>query len=165
LALAIIVLGVGCTDRASDQSGGPSALSTGPTTTPDPRNEILAAYRAYWADVIEAGKTADANSPRLDDHATGKAVTTVRDNYRQLRAQGLVDLGMVALHPRVTAIHGDTATIDDCTDVTHFLRHDAATGKAAEPEVRDVRHILVALELVSGRWLVSDNEPKGQCAP
>lgn len=167
LALTVIVLSVGCTDQTRDQggTGGSSASSAGPTTTLDPRNEILAAYRAFWADVIDAGKTADAQSPRLDDHATGKAVTTVRDNYRRLRTQGLVDLGTVTLHPRVTAVRSDTATIDDCADVTHFLRHDAKTGQAAEPEVRDVRHILVTLELVSDRWLVSDNEPKGQCAP
>jgi len=106
LALTIIVLGVGCTHRTGDQSGGSSASSTGPTTTLDPRNEILAAYRGFWADVIEAGKTADADSPRLDDHATDRALDNLRSDYRRLRAKGEVVRGTVRLHPRVASVRG-----------------------------------------------------------
>ncbi len=92
LVLAIVMLAAGCTDRARSQGddGGTSASLTGPTTTADPTDAILAAYRAHWADVIEAGKTADWRSPRLDDHATGEVLKTVRDNYRRIQADDFI---------------------------------------------------------------------------
>jgi hypothetical protein len=165
LALTIIVLGVGCTDRTSDQSAGSSASSTGPTTTLDPRAEILAAYRGFWADVIEAGKTADANSPRLDDHATDRALDNVRSDYRQLHAKGEVVRGTVRLHPRVASVRGSTATVTDCNDVTDFLRYDAKTGAPREERKTDIATVEVTLRLVNGKWLVSKTVVKQPCKP
>ncbi len=163
-ALLVAMLTAGCSGTHNRPAPTTTAATAGTTTTNDPNTAVVAAYRAYWADLIDAGKTADWESPRLDDHATGEGVAVARDNYRQLRAQGLVVRGTVSLHPRVVAIRGDTATIEDCTDVTKFLRRDAKTGKAAEPEVRDVRRTVVTLKRISGRWLVSNSEAKGQCA-
>jgi hypothetical protein len=164
LALVLIALAAGCTDRAGDQSGGASP-STGPTTTADPSSAILAAYRAHWADVIEAGKTADWRSPRLDDHATGEVLQTVRDNYRQRQAAGEVVKGTVRLHPSVISVIGSTATLRDCNDVTDFLRYDAKTGAPREQRKTDIAGLQVTLQLVNGNWLVSKIAVKGPCKP
>ena len=164
LVLALIALAAGCTDRARSQSDGGSS-STGPTTTADPSGAILTAYRAHWADVIEAGKTADPRSPRLDDHATGEVLKTVRDNYRQLQADGEVVRGTVRLHPSVTSVSGSTATVRDCNDVTDFLRYDAKTGAPREQRKTDVAELEVTLRLINGHWLVSETTVKGPCKP
>ena len=167
LVLAIMMLAAGCTDRARSQGddGGTSASSTGPTTTADPTNAILAAYRAHWADVIEAGKTADWRSPRLDDHATGEVLKTVRDNYRRIQADGEVVRGTVRLHPRIASIRGSTAIVRDCNDVTDFIRYDAKTGAPREERKTDIAELEALLRLVNGRWLVSKTILKGSCRP
>lgn len=164
-ATAILVV-AGCSDRARGQGdGGSSTSSVGPTTTVDPRPAILAAYRAHWADVIEAGKTADANSPRLDDHATGETLKTVRANYRKLQSDGEVVRGTVRLHPRVTSVRGSTAIVSDCNDATDFLRYDAKTGAPKEQRKTDIVEAEVTLRLINGAWLVSSIVLGEPCRP
>jgi hypothetical protein len=166
LALIIVVSAAGCTGRArgQDDGGGTSASSSGPTTT-DQTNAVLAAYRAHWADVIEAGKTADWRSPLLDDHATGEVLKTVRDNYRRIQAEGEVVRGTVRLHPHVVSVRGSTAIIRDCNDVTDFLRYDAKTGAPREQRKTDIAQLDATLQLINGRWLVSKTVLKGPCKP
>jgi hypothetical protein len=167
LVLAIMILATGCSGRARNQNGGggSTASTTGPATTADPSNAVLAAYRAHWADVIEAGKTADWRSPRLDDHATGEVLKTVRANYRRIQADGEVVRGTVRLHPRVVSVQGSTAIIRDCNDVTDFLRYDAKTGAPREERKTDIAELEATLRLVNGHWLVSKTTVKGPCTP
>jgi len=166
LAVATILLVTACSGRAHDQAnGGSSTSSVGPTTTADPSPAILAAYRAHWADVIEAGKTADWRSPRLDDHATGETLQTVRDNYRQLQADGEVVRGTVRLHPRLTSVRGSTAIVHDCNDATDFLRYDAKTGVPKEERKTDIVEAEVTLRLINGAWKVSSILLGNPCRP
>ncbi len=166
LAVTTILLLTGCSDRAGGQGdGGSSTSSVGPTTTLDPAPAILAAYRAHWADVIEAGKTADWRSSRLDDHATGETLETVRDNYRKLQADGEVVRGTVRLHPRVTSVRGSTAIISDCNDATDFLRYDGKTGAPKEQRKTDIVEAEVTLRLIDGAWKVSSILLGSPCRP
>jgi hypothetical protein len=164
-ATAVLLL-AGCSGRAGGQvDEGSSTSSAGPTTTVDPRPAILAAYRAHWADVIEAGKTTDWRSSRLDDHATGETLRTVRDNYRRLHADGEVVRGTVRLHPRVTSVQGSTAIVHDCNDATDFLRYDAKTGAPKEQRTTDIVDATVTLRLINGAWLVSSIVLGEPCRP
>jgi hypothetical protein len=165
IATAILFV-TGCSDRARGRGdGGSSTSSVGPTTTADPTLAILAAYRAHWADVIEAGKTADWRSARLDDHATGETLQTVRDNYRKLQSDGEVVRGTVRLHPRVMSVKGSTAIVHDCNDATDFLRYDAKTGAPKEQRKTDIVEAEVTLRLINGSWKVSSILLGEPCRP
>ena len=85
---------------------------------------MLAAYRAFWADVVAAGKTADWQSPRLARHATGKVLARVRGQFRALDSQGFVALGTIKVSPRVVRLAGEKATVQDCVDTSRFRRYD-----------------------------------------
>src|SRR6266498_3587962 len=103
--------------------------------------------------------------PRLDDHATDRALDNVRSHYRQLHAKGEVVRGTVRLHPRVASVRGSTAIVTDCNDVTDFLRYDAKTGAPREERKTDIAEVEVTLRLVNGKWLVSKTVVKQPCKP
>ncbi len=166
LLIAATVTG-GC-DAADHATRAPS--STRPPASPAPASTqpasqaaVLAAYRAYWDDVIAAGETADWQSPRLAHHASGRALQTVRDHYRELRAEGLVDRGTVTLHPRVTALQGARATIQDCNDTSKFLKYDAKTGALRDTSIPELDNIVITLERINGAWIVTQTAGRGKC--
>jgi len=165
IVLLIAVAG-GCGGAGSSRAptSSTSAASQAPASTqPASQAAVLGAYRAYWDDVIAAGKAADWQSPHLADHATGQALQTVRDHYRQLRAQGLVDRGTVTLHPRVTALRGETATIQDCTDTSKFLKYDAKTGALRDTSIPELDNIEITLKRIKGAWTVTQTAGRGKC--
>jgi hypothetical protein len=146
------------TDASSATTSTQVALSTSsaPTsTTASAEAAVLAAYRAYWGDIIAAGKTADWRSPRLDDHATGAALAAVRGHYRALKTLGLVSRGTVKLDPRVAELRETTALVEDCTDTSRFLRRDAKTGALRERPATEPTGSVMRLVLVDGTWKVT----------
>jgi hypothetical protein len=146
------------TDASSATTSTQVALSTSsaPTsTTASAEAAVLAAYRAYWGDIIAAGKTADWRSPRLDDHATGAALAAVRGHYRALKTLGLVSRGTVKLDPRVAELRETTALVEDCTDTSRFLRRDAKTGALRERPATEPTGSVMRLVLVDGTWKVA----------
>jgi hypothetical protein len=169
LALAVVgipLVAAGCT--ASDGGGGaasaPSGTSSGtalsattqsPVTTADPKAAALAAYRAFWADVVAASQTADFRSPRLDDHARGQPVSAIRDHLQQLQQAGLVDRGDIRLAPRVVSLTSTTAKIQDCQDLTHFLKHDARTGELRDQPSGNRYLAEATVSRISSQWKVT----------
>jgi hypothetical protein len=114
LALAACSGDSNATDTAATSTTGQAATtastSTATTaTTEDSGAAVLAAYRAFWADVVAAGKTADWQSPRLARHATGKVLARVRGQFRALDSQGFVALGTIKVSPRVVRLAGEKA--------------------------------------------------------
>jgi hypothetical protein len=167
LATMLVMAAAGGCDGAGSRrvpaSSGPAASRVPASTQPASQAAVLAAYRAYWDDVIAAGKTADWQSPQLANHATGQALQTVRDHYRQLRAEGLIDRGTVTLHPRVTALRDETATIQDCTDTSRFLKYDAKTGALRDTSVPELDNIEITLQRIKGAWTVTQTAGRGKC--
>jgi len=165
LVAALVAGGCDAADRSGPASSAtsPARSQAAASTQPASQAAGLAAYRAYWDDAIAAGKTADWQSPRLADHATGQALQTVRDHYRQLRGQGLIDLGTVTLHPRVTALQADIATIEDCTDTSKFLKYDAKTGALRDTSVPELDNIGITLKRIKGAWVVTQTAGRGKC--
>ncbi len=164
--VAVVMLAAGC---AGVSKGEPAA--TGTTTAPASssasqaatEDTVLSAYRAFWDDVVAAGRKADWQSPRLADHAAGQALQQVRDHYKALRAAGLVDLGTVTLHPKVVSLAEGTATVSDCVDVSRLLRHDAKTLELREtPDPRPDAGV-ATLTLSGGVWKVTRTEQRGKC--
>ena len=145
----------------------PTTAAATTTTRPsktDTKAAVLAAYRAYWADVVAVGKTADWRSPRLAKHATGQALEKVRTHFRTMKAAGLIDLGTVKLSPKVTTVRGRTAVVEDCIDVSRFLLHDAKTRQPRERPDPQPDDGVATLTLTADGWKVSKTVGRGKCA-
>jgi hypothetical protein len=168
LALAACSGDSGANEAAPPATTAPATSTTAaPTTTStavtDTRAAVLAAYRAYWDDVVAVGKTANWQSPRLAQHATGQALEKLRVHFRTMKAVGLIDLGTVQLRPKVTRLRGRTAVVEDCIDVSRFLLHDAKTRRPRErPDPQPDRGV-ATLTLTSDGWKVSKTVGRGKC--
>ena len=176
LALAAALLGLlaGCSgSEGSDQvavaTTSPATAPAATATTADPQAEqraaVLAAYRAYWDDVVAAGRTADWRSPRLDDHATGEALAQTRATLRALARRGLVAKGTVSLRPKVLRLSGTTAVVYDCNSTSGFLAYDARTGQLRDRPSGQRNGKTVTLIREGGTWKVTKAETeRGRCA-
>jgi len=170
LTLGVVLAG-GCVGESKGSPAATAATTGAPSTTASKADSRVAAetavldsYRAFWHDVVAAGRKADWQSPRLADHAAGQALQQVRDHYKALRAAGLVDLGTVELHPKVVSLAEGTATVNDCVDVSRFLRHDAKTLEPREtPDPRPDAGV-ATLTLTDGTWKVTRTVQRGKCS-
>jgi hypothetical protein len=177
LVLAVIlVLAAACSgnsdaqDAAATSTTGTGATTSststaGTATTADPEAAVLAAYRAFWADVVAAGKTADWQSPRLARHATGKVLARVRGQFRALDSQGFVALGTIKVSPRVVRLAGKRATVQDCVDTSRFRRFDPKNKRwldqlGGQP---DGQRSTLTLD-GQGNWKVAESVVAGTCA-
>ena len=156
-------------DAATTSTTGQAATTpTSPATTAtteDPEAAVLAAYRAFWADVVAAGKTADWQSPRLARHATGKVLARVRGQFRALDSQGFVALGTIKVSPRVVRLAGEKATVQDCVDTSRFRRYDPKNKRwldqlGGQP---DGQRSTLTLD-GQGNWKVAESVVAGKCA-
>jgi hypothetical protein len=156
-------------DAATTSTTGQAATiptSTATTaTTENPEAAVLAAYRAFWADVVAAGKTADWQSPRLARHATGKVLARVRGQFRALDSQGFVALGTIKVSPRVVRLAGEKATVQDCVDTSRFRRYDPKNKRwldqlGGQP---DGQRSTLTLD-GQGNWKVAESVVAGTCA-
>ena len=167
--LLVAVLLAACSPERGPETSptttGRSAASTpattaAQTTTTSARRvaeaAVLAAYRAFWADVVAVGKTADWRSPRLADHATGEALAEARATFRSLKARGLVARGMVKLDATVLSVSRTKATLYDCNDTNHFLAYDAKTGALRDKSTGRKNGKTVTLLPQGGIWKVAN---------
>jgi hypothetical protein len=158
------------TDAAATSTTGQAATTTSTSTattasTMDTETAVLAAYRAFWADVVAAGKTADWQSPRLARHATGKVLARVRGQFRALDSQGFVALGTIKVSPRVVRLAGEKATVQDCVDTSRFRRYDPKNKRwldqlGGQP---DGQRSTLTLD-GQGNWKVAESVVAGKCA-
>ena len=65
-----------------------SSTSTSTTQVTGPAGAALAAYRAMWADMVIASRTADYQSPLLPQHASGERLVGARSGSRQEPSAG-----------------------------------------------------------------------------
>jgi hypothetical protein len=174
--LAVVFALAGCSGNsnatdATATSTTRQAATTTPTstattaTTEESEAAVLAAYRAFWADVVAAGKTADWQSPRLARHATGKVLARVRGQFRALDSQGFVALGTIKVSPRVVRLAGEKATVQDCVDTSRFRRYDPKNKRwldqlGGQP---DGQRSTLTLD-GQGNWKVAESVVAGKCA-
>lgn len=174
LAAALVLALAGCFGNSdAREAPAPTATTplttmTAPTTTAAPSDQreaaVLAAYRAFWDDLIAVGATADWRSPRLADHATGKALAAAQATYRLLHRRGLVARGTVTVRAKVLSIKGNTATLYDCNSTAHFLAYDRATGKLRDTSSGRSNGKTVTLVRMSGAWKVANTVTEvGKC--
>ncbi len=167
IVVALLVGLTGCQRASADRPVPPAAEPTQSAPTPslsssttiDPqaaaKAAVLASYRAYWADVVAASQTADWQSPRLDDHARGQPVQATRNHLLLLRQQALVGRGDMRLAPKIVSLKANAAKIEDCQDLTGFLKHDAKTGALRDRPSGNRYMAKATLTRIDGQWLVT----------
>jgi hypothetical protein len=167
IVVALLVGLTGCQRASADRPVPPAPDPTqsaptpplSPPTTVNPqaaaRTAALASYRAYWADVVAASHTADWRSPRLDDHARGQPVQAVRNHLLLLKQEGLVARGDMRLAPKVVSLTASTAKVEDCQDITGFLKHDAKTGALRDRPSGNRYLAKATLTRMGEHWLVT----------
>ena len=168
--LSLAVAATGCTEQdgpaTTIPSGTAASTSTlGTTTTTIPVEQaVRASWQAFWADSRAAAAAADWRSPRLAQHATGKALANLQAQFQELRRRGWVARGRITVHPpRELHVRGSRATLRGCVDTTQFIRMRRTGQPVDTPGGRpdDMRAVLV---LQNGRWKVTETEMLGKCA-
>jgi hypothetical protein len=126
---------------------------------------VLAAYRAFWDDIVAVGKTADWQSPRLAEHATGSALQQLRAQFRAVKARGWIAKGTVKVPSSAdVSISGTRATIRACVDTTRYGRYDPGAGRWIDPPGGQPNQHRDALVLNrQGIWEVADTVVTGRC--
>jgi hypothetical protein len=146
-----------------DSDGGNVNTSSTPSPSPtpqasptalSPRAEVREAYLSQWDVYATAARSLQTDG--LAEVFTGKALSVVRDEIRDLRRKGLAvrvevehDIKRVRIADAVTALVVDRYT-------NHSVTIDADTG---EPKERDPNQIVLeayTLKKVEGVWKVSE---------
>ncbi len=136
-AALVLAAGVtGCADDgdASALPGGPAATSA-PTSAPAPAatgDPVRSAYLRFWDAVIAAHRAGDPASPGLAAAAADPQLTRVRDAVARNRTQRLSVRGTVGHRFGPARTSGDTATLEDCYDISAWDPVDTRTGKPVE---------------------------------
>jgi hypothetical protein len=130
--IAACLLGLSaCSGGASTGSPSrslPTSASTAPVTASsrtgetastsdaaaDPRAVALTTYRAMWADMVEAGKTADYQSPTLAHHAAGQALQLLVSGLYDAHKGNVVIKGEPALNPQATGVTSAERVLRKC---------------------------------------------------
>jgi hypothetical protein len=142
-----------------------AATTTTRSSEADTRAAVLAAYRAFWDDIVAVGKTADWQSPRLAEHATGSALRQLRAQFRAVKARGWIAKGTVKVPASAeVSISGTRATIRACVDTTRYGRYDLKAGRWIDPPGgRPNQHRDVLVLNGQGTWEVADTVVTGAC--
>jgi hypothetical protein len=160
--LVVGVLATGCGDSGSSAKTDPSTTSTRATTAVSEdavataRKEAVAAYNSMWADMASAARTADYQSPRLERHAAGDALSQLSRGLYANKQHGIVAKGDPVTNPSVTSVTSTSVAISDCFDATHWLNYVAATGEL-QNDIPGARHATTAtVKVVNGSWKVTE---------
>ncbi|MFC1419573.1 hypothetical protein ACEZDE_23485 [Streptacidiphilus sp. N8-3] len=124
---------------------------------------VLRAYAGYWAAQVQALNSGQVTGSGLQTFTTGAALSAVNANSFRLTQAGLVMSGQPGRNPVVTAISAvapssgvQTATVEDCLDVSGWHQVDARTHQLRDPAQRLTRYrSVVTARTVGGVWMIS----------
>jgi hypothetical protein len=151
----------GAITTTTGQAPTTAAATTRPSEA-DTKAAVLAAYRAFWDDIIAVGRTADWQSPRLAEHATGAALRQLRAQLREVKTRDWIARGTVKIDPVVASVTKTRATIRDCVDATRFGRYDPQAERWIDPPGGQPDAERVQL-IFSDGWKVADTVVTGAC--
>jgi hypothetical protein len=144
----------------------PMSSSTNARTIAE--REALVAYRAMWADMSTAARTADYQDPILAEHASGAALSVLVQGLYSYRQEGLVIMGTPATHATITsatpAANPTVANVSDCFNDTHWLAY-MSSGGLENNVPGGHRHVSAVVTNVNGTWKVTTLETgaEGSC--
>lgn len=125
---------------------------------------VVAAYEAYWTDLLAALDPPKPSDPGLAEHATGVELERARTLVRDRKAAREVVRGSYGHQDTdVTSIDGDKATLTDCLVVGTKV-HNARSGKEKRADLTGPFSLAVDLERVDGDWKVASiGAGEGKC--
>lgn len=136
----------------SSAESGVAASSAGPDAA------AIAVYLAMWADMVEAAKTADYQSPRLSDHAASQALLLLTGSLRKAHEQNVVIKGDPALSPRVIGVtpatHPVAVSILDCIDDSRWLNY-TRDGELQNGTPGGKHRTTATVGFLDDRWMVT----------
>lgn len=150
----------------------PASVATSPTLPADPqaatKAAVIAAHTQSFKSFIEVGRRTPANpdDPRLSEHTSGSALIAARRAIVDNNAKGLVYVGDAELHPTVTDLTADSATVIECAmDRTALVQ--AKTGTTVvDAGPNEGAASTSKLRLEAGVWKVTDfKNEKRSCVP
>ena len=146
-------------------SSTPPATSTS-TSTSATAAAVLAAYRAGWAAFEQALATANPEDPALAATMVDPQLQRVKANLLADQRQGMVGRGTTTLHPKITALSANSATVVDCAYSQAELVY-ASSGKPVPPVTPPENDgVTATLVLTGGKWKVYKQiVTDGKCAP
>jgi len=123
-AIAGLLL-AGCSKGSSDARPLPQGtVEKTASRTPDGKHaEALDTYRAMWRDLTRASETSDAESPLLDDHATGGALELMKYGLKKSKEEQVVSKGAPRLYPKVVSATSREVMLVDCVDDRNWLQY------------------------------------------
>ncbi|HEX2805473.1 MAG TPA: hypothetical protein VHN80_04825 [Kineosporiaceae bacterium] len=163
-----------CSGRSSEGGRSPAATTatvvpTSFSTAASPSSVVSASsgnvravavevYLAMWADMVEAGKTADFQSPRLARHAASQAWQLLYGGLRSAHQDGVVLRGEPTFAPQATgaipAASPVAVSLVDCMDSTHW-REYLASGQLKDNKPGGKHRATATVGLLDGIWKVT----------
>lgn len=178
LRIVTLALPLGLTLAACDGgASGSTELPPGPAThsaTPGASSmvesagddPVLASYLRFWDAVVAANRTADPNLAALRTTAADPELSKVRATVSRNKVQKLSLRGEVGHSPQPARITGNTATIEDCYDISGWnpVRLDTGQPVDATDESGTGRYrARFTLRRDGSGWLVVDHVALGGC--
>jgi hypothetical protein len=171
LALALVACGhsgdpAGNADLPAAPAAAAAPAATATATPASAANQVLTAYRTFWASVIAAHKASDPRLPALAAAAADPELAKVRKAIALNRQQQISLRGTVGHGPQSVEVSGTTATVEDCYDLSAWDPIDVRTGDPIE--VTDAGgtgryHARYTLRRAGGSWIVTTEAPLGGC--
>jgi hypothetical protein len=163
-AVAGVTLLSGCSSPASvplparSTSLHAPATSQSPSGTGSARQQVIAAYTAYFP----ASQAAEAAAPAraqaiLAPYAAQPYLGRVLAQMASYRARDEAASGYVVPHVIKVTVTGRLATVYDCQDASHATLTDTRTGKITPPLKGSARTYLIAslARGTDGRWRIT----------
>ncbi|WP_335988504.1 hypothetical protein [Glycomyces sp. MUSA5-2] len=156
-------------DPAPATTSTPSA-SASPAVAPedivDPHEAAVAAFERFMDAFVAASAIPDPASVELATAATGDALRAVTDALQTNLDEGERSEGEPAISDVTvteSALNTDPiqVVVTSCQDTTDWLSVDAETGEPVADEEYGRRHIEALVELLDGRWYVTDLAVQG----
>lgn len=173
LALPLGLTAAACGGGASGSTElppGPAAdsptHSASSTVEPAGDDPVLASYLRFWDAVLAANRTADPSLAALRTTAADPELSKVRATVSRNKVQELSLRGEVGHSPQPARIAGNTATIEDCYDISEWnpVRLDTGRPVDATDESGTGRYrARFTLRRAGSGWLVVDHVALGGC--
>ncbi len=154
-------------DTSTRPSTAPSTSTSRSPSSSDPSQAaVLAAYRAAWVAFEHALADANPENPQLAATMVDPELQSVKANLLADQRQGIVGRGPTTLHPKVSAVSSNSATVVDCAYSATELVYKA-TGKPVPPITSPENDgVTATLVRSGGTWKVSKQTvTDGKCAP
>ncbi len=144
--------------KTAGSSAGPATLTGRPTV----RQQVIAAYDSSWQAYAQGWGARSATRARamLTPYFSSQLVATTVRGFQRDWAAHEIGYGGAVPHVLSVSVHGRTATLHDCLDLSQFGAQNDRTGQVVAGSFGQQRlNTYVTLGLSGGRWLVRTLQP------